>query len=62
MVVFGVTGVAAVAGGTGEYTMFGLVSCCALGLLAVSSSGSVQYANELSRSVVLKLPFVPSLL
>ena len=40
--VSGVTGWDAVAGGTGEYTMFGLVSWFALGVFAVSKTGSVQ--------------------
>ena len=40
--VVGETGEDAVAGGTGEYTMLGLVSWPAFGVLAVSSIGSVQ--------------------
>ena len=42
--------------------MFGLVSWFAFGVFAVSSTGSVQYANELAGSVVLKLPPGPSVL
>ena len=42
--------------------MFGLVSCAGFGVAAVSSTLSVQYANELAGSVVLKLPFGPSAL
>src|SRR5690348_2989606 len=60
--VFGATGVAAVAGGTGEYTMRGLVPWLGLGDLAVSKIGSVQYAKDAAELVVLKLPFGPSLL
>ena len=37
-----VVGGASVAGGTGEYTMFGLVSWFALGVFAVSKIESVQ--------------------
>ena len=42
--------------------MFGLVSWPGLGGLAVSSTVSVQYANELAGSVVSKVPFGPSVL
>ena len=42
----------AVAGGTGEYTMLGLVSWPVFGVFAVSNTGSVQYANEPAGSVV----------
>jgi hypothetical protein len=40
--VAGDTGAAAVAGGTGEYTRLGFVSCPAFGVLAVSSIASFQ--------------------
>jgi hypothetical protein len=57
-----VTGEVAVAGGTGEYTMFGLVSCAAFWELDVSSIGSVQYVKPVAGSVVLKDPLGPSVL
>ena len=48
----GFTGWAAVADGTGEYTRFGLVSCPAVGVDAVSSIASFQYVNTVAGSVV----------
>ncbi len=62
VMVLGATAGLAVAGGTGEYTMFGLVSAAGLGGDASSKTGSVQYAKEPARSVVLKLPPGPSVL
>src|SRR5215469_5919045 len=50
--VVGETVVDDVAGGTGEYTMFGLVSWPAFGGRAVSSTGSVQYVNAVAGSAV----------